>query len=152
SQADVDFYTRDLERQRTLTSRNVTAEVSLETAQRNLKSSREKVASLTEQLAGIAANLNGDPAIAIEKHPRYVEAVAQRDEAARQLAHATVRAPMAGTVTNVPSLQPGQYLAASTPAFAIVSSDHMWIDANPKETELTWVRTGQPVTIHVDTY
>ena len=152
SQADVDFYTRELERQRTLASRNVSAEVALETAQRNLKSSREKVSSLTEQLAGIAANLDGDPNIAIEKHPRYVEAVAQRDEAARQLSHTTVRAPMAGVVTNVPSLQPGQYLAAATPAFAIVSSDHVWIDANPKETELTWVRPGQPATIHVDTY
>ena len=43
-------------------------------------------------------------------------ALAARDEAARQLDHTTVRAPIAGIVTNVPSLQPGQYLAASTSA------------------------------------
>src|SRR5262249_11387458 len=57
-----------------------------------------------------------------------------------------------GIVTNVPSLQPGQYLAASTAAFSIVAIDHMWIEASPKETELTYVRPGQPAAITVDTY
>jgi membrane fusion protein (multidrug efflux system) len=37
-------------------------------------------------------------------------------------------------------------------AFFLVSTDHVWIDSNPKETELTHVREGQPVTIAVDTY
>jgi membrane fusion protein (multidrug efflux system) len=152
AEVDVEFYTRELERQQQLIARNVASQVTFEQAQRNLQSSRQKVASLNQQLAGISANLAGDPDIAVEKHPRYIEAMAQRDEAARQLAHTTVKAPMAGTVTNVPSLQPGQYLAASTPAFSIVATDHMWIEANPKETELTYVRPGQPVTISVDTY
>jgi len=152
AEVDVDFYTRELERQQQLIARNVASQVTFEQAQRNLQSARQKVASLNQQLAGIQANLAGDPDIAVERHPRYIEAVAQRDEAARQLAHTTVKAPMAGTVTNVPSLQPGQYLAASTPAFSIVATDHMWIEANPKETELTYVRPGQPVTISVDTY
>ena len=80
------------------------------------------------------------------------EAVAQRDEAARQLDHTVVKAPFAGIVTNVPSLAPGKYLAASTTAFYLVATDHVWVDANPKETELTYVRPGQPVTVTVDTY
>ncbi|WP_188607908.1 HlyD family secretion protein [Chelatococcus reniformis] len=152
AQVDVDFYTRELARQQALVSRAVASEATYEQAQRNLQGSRQKVASLTQQLAGIAANLAGDPNIAVEKHPRYVDAVAQRDEAQRQLDHTVVRAPFAGVVTNVPSLQPGQYLASSTAAFSVVSSDHVWIDAHPKETELTYVRPGQPVTVSVDTY
>ena len=55
-------------------------------------------------------------------------------------------------VTNVPSLQPGQYLAAAATAFNIVSSDHVWVEASPKETELTFVRPGQKATVEVDTY
>ncbi len=55
-------------------------------------------------------------------------------------------------MTNVPSIAPGKYLAASTTAFFLVDTDHVWIDANPKETELTYVRPGQPVTVTVDTY
>ncbi len=43
-------------------------------------------------------------------------------------------------------------LAASTTAFYLVDTDHVWVDATPKETELTYVRPGQPVTATVDTY
>jgi len=63
-----------------------------------------------------------------------------------------VKAPFAGTVTSVSSIAPGKYLSASTTAFYLVDTDHIWIDANPKETELTYVRPGQPVTVVVDTY
>jgi membrane fusion protein, multidrug efflux system len=55
-------------------------------------------------------------------------------------------------VTDVPSIAPGKYLAASTTAFYLVATDHVWVDANPKETELTYVRPGQLVTVTVDTY
>jgi membrane fusion protein (multidrug efflux system) len=36
--------------------------------------------------------------------------------------------------------------------FSVISSEKLWIDANPKETDLTHVRRGQPVTITVDTF
>jgi membrane fusion protein, multidrug efflux system len=78
--------------------------------------------------------------------------VAQRDEAQRQLDHTVVKAPFAGIVTNVPSIAPGKYLAASTTAFYLVAADHVWVDSNPKETELTDVRVGQSVGVTVDTY
>jgi membrane fusion protein, multidrug efflux system len=63
-----------------------------------------------------------------------------------------VNAPFSGVVTNVPSIAPGKYLAASTTAFYLVDADRVWVDSNPKETELTYVRPGQPVTVTVDTY
>ncbi|HEY4860253.1 MAG TPA: efflux RND transporter periplasmic adaptor subunit, partial [Xanthobacteraceae bacterium] len=90
--------------------------------------------------------------IPVEQHPRYRDAVAQRNEAARQLDHTVVKAPFAGIVTNVPSLAPGKYLQASMTAFYLVATDYVWVDSNPKETELTNVRPGQPVTVTVDTY
>jgi membrane fusion protein, multidrug efflux system len=52
----------------------------------------------------------------------------------------------------VPAIAPGKYLQASTTAFYLVATDHVWVDANPKETELTYVRPGHPVTVTVDTY
>ena len=63
-----------------------------------------------------------------------------------------VRAPFDGIVTSVPSIQPGRYLAASITAFYLVDTDHVWVHADPKETELTYVRPGQSVTVEVDTY
>ena len=62
-----------------------------------------------------------------------------------------VRAPFAGIVTNVPSIAPGKYLAASVTAFYLVATDHAWVEANPKETQMTYVRPGQPVTV-IDRY
>jgi membrane fusion protein (multidrug efflux system) len=55
-------------------------------------------------------------------------------------------------VTNVPSIAPGKYLPASTTAFFLVAADHVWVNADPKETELTYVHPGQPVTVTIDTY
>jgi membrane fusion protein, multidrug efflux system len=69
----------------------------------------------------------------------------------RHRAHTVVSAPFAGIVTNVPSVQPGQYLAAAI-GFNIVSTDHVWVQASPKETELTYVKPGQKAVVEVDTY
>jgi membrane fusion protein, multidrug efflux system len=153
-QARLDFayYQHESQRQQYLSEQHVASDQTFEGARRNEDNARERVASLIEQLAGVAANLNGDPDAPIDLHPRYRNAMAQRDEAARQLDHTVVRAAFAGVVTNVPAIARGKYLAASTPAFYLVASDHVWVDSNPKETQLTYVRIGQPVEVTVDTY
>jgi membrane fusion protein, multidrug efflux system len=152
AQHDVDYCATELHRQQDLLNAHVASQSTFDMARRNLQNAQGKLASLIQQLAAIAANLNGDPNGPVEQNPRYADAVAQRGEAARQLAHTIVRAPFAGVVTNVPSIAPGKYLAASTTAFYLVATDHVWVDAIPKETELTYVRPGQPVTVTVDTY
>jgi membrane fusion protein (multidrug efflux system) len=152
AQNDIEYYDREFHRQQDLAAKNVASQQTFDTARRNFQSAQQKLASLNQQLAAIAANLNGDPGIPVEQHPRYRDAVAQRDEAARQLDHAVVKSPFAGIVTNVPSIAPGKYLQASMTAFYLVAKDHLWVDSNPKETELTYVRPGQGVTVTVDTY
>jgi membrane fusion protein (multidrug efflux system) len=152
AKTDVDFNNVNFKRQQQLVANNFTPQATFDASRNTLQGSQQKLASLEQQLAGIAANLNGDPDAPIEDHPRYKDALAARNEAARQLAHTLVRAPFAGIVTNVPSLQPGQYLAAAAVAFNIVSTDHVWVQASPKETELTYVKAGQKVTVDVDTY
>jgi membrane fusion protein (multidrug efflux system) len=98
------------------------------------------------------AKLGGDPNAPVTGMPSYLKAEAQVAEAQRQLDHTVVRAPMDGVVTGVAAAQPGLYLAASNAAFGLVSTDHVWVEANPKETELTWVKPGDPVSVTVDTY
>ncbi|MEA3176433.1 MAG: rane fusion protein multidrug efflux system [Gammaproteobacteria bacterium] len=149
---DIDYFDVEAKRQQDLLSEHVASESTFDTAHRNLQNAQQKLASVTQQLAAIGADLDGDPDGPVERNPRYLEAVAQRDEAARQLAHTVVRAPFTGMVTNVPSIAPGKYLAASSTAFYLVATDHVWVDANPKETELTYVRSAQPVIVKVDTY
>jgi membrane fusion protein (multidrug efflux system) len=152
AQDDIDYYDREFRRQQDLAGKNVASQQTFDTARRNLQNAQHKLTSLNQQLAAIVANLNGDPKAPVEQHPRYRDAVAQRNEAARQLDHTVVKAPFAGIVTNVPSIAPGKYLQASMTAFYLVAADYVWVDSNPKETELTNVRPGQPVTVTVDTY
>jgi membrane fusion protein (multidrug efflux system) len=98
------------------------------------------------------AKLQGDPNVDVRTMPDYLQAKARVDEAQRQLDHSVIYAPFDGIVTQVDTVQPGMYLAASTAAFGIVSTEDVWVEANPKETELTWVKPGDAVSVWVDTY
>jgi membrane fusion protein (multidrug efflux system) len=98
------------------------------------------------------ARLGGNADAPVTSMPSYLRAEAAVAEAQRQLDHSVVRAPMDGVVTGVSAAQPGLYLAASTAAFGLVSTDHVWVEASPKETELTYVKPGDKVEISVDTY
>jgi membrane fusion protein (multidrug efflux system) len=117
-----------------------------------LAADRAAVDSLKDQALVQLARLGGDPDVDFKTTPQYLQAQAQVDEQQRQLDHTVVYAPFSGIVTNVESTQPGMYLAASTAAFGLVSDEHVWVEANPKETELTWVKPGDPVNVTVDTY
>jgi membrane fusion protein, multidrug efflux system len=131
---------------------HIVSSTGYDTAHRNLQSSQQVLASLNAQLAGMGASLNGHPTGPVEQYPQYLSALAARNEAAREFDHTVVRAPFDGIVTSVPSIQPGRYLAESVTAFYLVDTDHVWVHADPKETELTYVRPGQSVTVKVDTY
>ncbi|MGH8326901.1 MAG: HlyD family secretion protein [Steroidobacteraceae bacterium] len=152
AQYDLGYSRVQFNRARNLAKVQIVSKTGFDTAHRNLASAQQTLAALDEQLAGIAANLNGHPTGPVEQYPQYLSAVAARNEAARELAHTVVRAPFDGIVTSVPSIQPGRYLAASITAFYLVDTDHVWVHADPKETELTYVRPGQSATITVDTY
>jgi membrane fusion protein, multidrug efflux system len=139
-------------RAQNLAHAHIVSSTGYDTAHRNVASSQHALASLEAQLAGMNAGLNGHPVGPVEQYPQYLSALATRNEAARQLDHTVVRASFDGIVTSVPSIQPGRYLAESVTAFYLVDTAHVWVHADPKETELTYVRPGQSVTVKVDTY
>jgi membrane fusion protein (multidrug efflux system) len=150
AQVELDQATYD--RTATLVPSGAATKASYDHSRFTLELDKNKLQSLRQQAAVQLARLDGNPDIPVTQHPQYLQAKAQVDEAQRQLDHTVVKAPFAGIVTNVPSIAPGKYLAASTTAFYLVDTDHLWVDATPKETELTYVRPEQPVTATVDTY
>ncbi len=117
-----------------------------------LAANRQSLEALKVAAEVQLARLGGDPEVNVRTMSDYLQAQARVDEAQRQLDHTVMRAAFAGVVTQVDSVQPGMYLAAATAAFGLVSRERIWIEANPKETELTHVRPGNLVTITVDTY
>jgi membrane fusion protein (multidrug efflux system) len=140
------------ERNASLLPSGVTSKATYDQANSTLEVDKSKLVSLRQQAAVQLARLAGNPNISVTQYPQYQQAKAQVDEAQRQLDHTVVKAPFGGIVTEVPSITIGKYLAASTIAFYLVDMDHLWVDATPKETELTYVQSGQPVTVTVDTY
>jgi membrane fusion protein (multidrug efflux system) len=152
AQSQVDLDQLNFNRQDMLLKTGTTSQALYDQAKYTLANDKSKLESLQQQAQVQLARLGGDPNAPTTQLPQYSQAQAQVDEAQRQLNDTVVKAPFAGTTASVPSIAPGKYLAASTTAFYLVDTDHVWIAANPKETELTYVRPGQPVTVTVDTY
>jgi membrane fusion protein (multidrug efflux system) len=151
-QAQVDLDQTNYSRAEMLLHSGTTSQSVFDQAQYTLLNDKSKLESLRQQAATQLAKLGGNPDAPTTQQPQYLQAQAQVEEAQRQLDHTVIKAPFGGTVTSVPSIAPGKYLAASTTAFYLVDNDHVWINANPKETELTYVRAGQHVFVTVDTY
>jgi membrane fusion protein (multidrug efflux system) len=82
-----------------------------------LEAGKGKLESLGQQAAVQLAKPDGNPNIPVTQHPMHLKVKAQVEEAQRQLDDSVVKAPFAGTVTQVPAIAPGKYLAASTTAF-----------------------------------
>src|SRR5580698_2965138 len=123
-----------------------------EAKQQMLASDQQALAGLRVQAQMQLAKLGGSAEVDVHTLPDYLQAQARVAEAQRELDHTVIYAPFNGIVTQVDTVQPGMYLAAATAAFGIISTDHVWVEANPKETELTWVKPGDPVDVTVDTY
>lgn len=131
---------------------NNVSQANFDQARFALESAQSAQQSLEQQARVQLVKLGGNPEAPVANHPQYKQAKADRDEAQRQLDHTTVRAAFSGVATHIDSIQPGMYLAANTAAFGLVDDQVIWVDANPKETEVTHVKPGDSVTISVDTY
>ena len=140
------------DRQAQLVGNGAVSRATYDQSRFGLVQAQQQLESLRAQAQVQLARLGGAADTPVRELPQYLGDQARLAEAERQLAHTVVMAPFDGTVTQVAQLQPGQYLAAATPAFALVSASNVWVEAQPKETDLTHVRPGEPVTVTVDTY
>src|SRR4051812_25747628 len=152
AQTDVAYYQLGIQRQSELASRAVASQATLDQARHDFRSAQDRLAMAQRHADSVLAQLGGDVNTPTEDNPQYLQSKAQVDKAERDLRQTIVRAPVEGIVTNVDTLQPGNYLQASQPAFSLVASDHVWVEANLKETDLTYVRPGHPAEISVDAY
>jgi membrane fusion protein (multidrug efflux system) len=152
AQADIPFFEKSLQRQQDLNASSFASRATYDQAKHDVDAALQKVDVAKAEAAATLAQLGGNADQRVEQNPSYLQQQSVVDNAQRNLDHTIIRAPFDGIVTNVSSLQTGAYLQASQAGFSLVSTTHMWIAASPKETELTYVRTGQPVSISVDTY
>jgi len=148
----IDLKQRDFERKNTLLTNRTGSQVDVDNSQTAVVAAKTQREMLEQQEQGFRNQLLGNADLPIEKYPPHAQAAAALDQAKRDLDHTVLRAPIAGMATQVSSIQMGRYVAAGTPVFSLIDDTKPWIDANPKETDITHLRIGQPVSISVDTF
>ena len=139
-------------RKKELLARSIGSQADVDTATWNLMAAKTQLEQLRQQAASVRNQLLDNPDLPIEQYHGFIQATAALEHARRDLGLTVLRAPIAGTATQVNSIQLGRYLTAGTPVFSIIDDRNPWVDANPKETDITDLRIGQKVTIDVDTF
>jgi membrane fusion protein, multidrug efflux system len=152
AQQGVDLKQRDVDRKQALVKNNFGSQLDLDNAGTALVTAGAQAQFVKQQLSNAKTQLLGNPGLPLEQFPPYAQAKANLDQAERNLDHTVMRAPMAGIATQVDQIQLGRFVAAGTPVFSIIDVSNPWVDANPKESDFTYVAVGQPVTLDVDAF
>jgi membrane fusion protein (multidrug efflux system) len=149
--ADTLFYQRELDREKPLVSGGAVSRSLYDKAERDLTGAQAKAGSLENQIRSELAQLGGSLDTPLEQLPNYMTARAARDTAAYNLSHTTIVAAADGQVGSV-GVRPGEYVSPGQALFPEISSAEIWVEANLRETDLTYIRNGQPATFTVDAY
>jgi membrane fusion protein, multidrug efflux system len=112
-------------------------QASLDSAEASLDAARRQLDVLKAQRSAAEAALKADEA--------------RLAQAKLNLSYTQIRAPIDGMVGER-SVQAGNYVAPGTALMTVVPLDQVYIEANYLEVDLLHVRSGQPVTIHLDAY
>jgi membrane fusion protein, multidrug efflux system len=142
----------DFDRKNGLATHGTGTTADRDTSMGNLIQAKQILEFVRQQQATVTVKLGGGPDASIENFPDYMQAKAGLEDAERNLRNTKVVAPIDGVATQVPEIQVGRVAAAGQPVFAIVANTGLWVDANPKESDLTYVHAGLPATVSVDTF
>lgn len=162
AQSDLTRARVDLQRRQALSATGAVSGDELTTAQNRFsgavaalavaKAARAQAASQVTAAQGSeavnAALINGS---APRDNPEVRAARSAVAKAQLDLDRTVLRAPLAGVIAKK-NVQVGQRVAAGTPLMQIVPVANAYVDANFKESQLTNVRIGQPVTLTSDLY
>jgi membrane fusion protein (multidrug efflux system) len=152
AQQGIELKRRDVDRKSSLVKSNFGSQLDLDNSSTGLVTATAQLELLKQKIATARNQLLGNPDLPLEQFPPYALAKAALDQAQRNLDHTVLRAPINGTATQVDSIQLGRFVAAGTPVFSIIDTSKPWVDANPKESDFTYVAVGQPVTVDVDAF
>jgi membrane fusion protein (multidrug efflux system) len=152
AQKNVELKQRDVDRKSKLVTTQAGSQADVDTSTGTLVTAQLQAQFTTQQRDDALNQLLGDPNLPLEKFPAYAQAKAAFDQAQRDLDHTVLRAPISGTATQVDNIQLGRFVAAGGPLLSVIDDSAPWVDANPKETDITYLRIGQRVTLDVDSF
>lgn len=152
AQETLAYESKEMGRQQRLVAADAGAQTALDAARHAQDVARGQLAALEQQRQNLLAQLGDQAEGDVEHHPMVEEARAALARARIDLEHTVVRAPASGILAKVDEVSPGAHVAAGAAMFALITDNSTWVEANFKETDLTYMRAGQPATVEVDAY
>lgn len=148
----VELRQADYDRKQALVATHAVTRVEADTSSAALVQAKQILTFVKAQQESVKVKLGGGPDTSIENFPVYMQAKAQVEDAERNLRYASIVAPIAGVATQVSQIELGRVAPAGQPVFALVADTGLWVDANPKESDLTYVTPGLPASVTIDTF
>ncbi|MEX6674509.1 HlyD family efflux transporter periplasmic adaptor subunit [Pseudomonas sp. W2Oct36] len=145
---DVGKARADVQRRAQLASSGAVSREEISHAEDILKNAVAGLASTRQPLAQRRAMVDGTT---LRSHPDVLTAAANLRDAFVARDRTVVLAPVTGVVTRR-SVQVGQRISPGVALMTVVPLDHLWVNANFKESQLEHIRIGQPVTLTADSY
>jgi membrane fusion protein (multidrug efflux system) len=146
------YQQQEFARQQRLLTSGISSRAQFEQVQHAMQLAQSQLTSAQQTAVSVLAMLGGNPDLPLDEHPVVMQAQAALDRANLDLSYTVIRAPDDGVVAKVEQLQVGDYINAATPVFGLVSSRDVWVEANFKEDDLTYMRAGQSAEIRIDAY
>ena len=143
---------RAQDRNNDLATKGVTTAATVDQGLLALQQAQQSVALDQQAVQGALAALDANVNLKTDDHPAVKMALAAVESAQRNLTKTTVTAPGPGVISQIPIFNVGQYVAAGITIVSLVKTDSSWVEANFKETQIETIKTGQPVTVVLDSY
>jgi membrane fusion protein (multidrug efflux system) len=138
----------DLAHRRELVSVGAISGEEVRHAEQAVRGANAALDAARQQLAGSRAPVDRT---SIATQPEVLAAASQLRDAYVAAYRTDVPAPVTGVVTER-HVQLGQKITPGVPLMSVVPLDHLWVEANFKESQLRHIRIGQPVTLSADVY
>ena len=138
---------RNLERAESLFRENLIADAQYDNASATYAEAAAAVSSAQSDLQRAESEFGKDG----EYNARLQQASAHLTLAKLELSFTKIVSPSNGWVSNK-TLREGTMVIAEKAQFSIVESEGWWVEANFKETDLTYLKAGQSAEIEVDMY
>jgi membrane fusion protein, multidrug efflux system len=146
--ARLDLALHDLARYQTAAASGAVSKQILQNTSDKILSLEADVRETQAELDTLDAQVGGTTVMA---HPAVELAKHQLIEAYLEYTRQQIKAPISGYVAKRKA-QVGDRVHPGAPLMTIVPLDHLWVEANLRETELQHIRPGQPALVNVSLY
>ncbi len=151
AEAKLLYAQREAARQKALVAEGISSQAQYDQALLAVATARDAIGASKAKAESTAASLSGTVNAPADAQPAVRRAKAALDRARIALGDTVVRAPQDGIVTRVHQLQVGSYVSAARPLF-VMTGTRFWVQANFKESQLRYMRVGQPATVEIDAF